>query len=349
MTTNLRLQLRVMVRSAYDMQKLRIEMGNRMVGNFKAKLGQQPQKSEHELTPEARKLLAELRMVYKKITDAMPAKFAAKHFKGEAIIDTYTDWVLVDQYIRLEAAEEKHFKQLVGVLEAFDIYNDWLKGVRGVGPTLAAVVISEIDITKARYVSSLWSYAGLDVAPDGRGRSRRKEHLVERTYTAKDGEEKTRVGITFNPFLKSKLIGVLGSSFLRATKWEGCTAEAVAEMEPGAFRVIEVVDEDGVLLGGDNGTHYQCLTSDCRYAKFYYAQRHRLESHPVFGAAQDGEKLEHGIVRPRWRHARAVRVMVKEFLRDLYNAWRPMAGLPVEPCYSEAKLGMVHGGGKVEG
>jgi hypothetical protein len=59
-------------------------------------------------------------------------------------------------------------------------------------------------------------YSGLDVAPDGRGRSRRKEHLVETEYVDSEGEIKTKKGITFNPFLKTKLIGVLGSSFLRS-------------------------------------------------------------------------------------------------------------------------------------
>jgi hypothetical protein len=35
-------------------------------------------------------------------------------------------------------------------------------------------------------------------------------------YQAKDGTEKERLSITFNPFLKTKLIGVLGTSFLRS-------------------------------------------------------------------------------------------------------------------------------------
>jgi len=55
----------------------------------------------------------------------------------------------------------------------------------------------------------------LDVAADGRGRSRRKEHLIDVQYADSNGEEQTRQSITFNPFLKTKLIGVLGPSFLR--------------------------------------------------------------------------------------------------------------------------------------
>ena len=339
--TDDRRQLRVMVRGAYAVQKLRIEMGNRMVGNFKVKIGQEPCTSERELSTEAKRILADLREVYKKITDAMPARSSVQHFKGEGLISTYTEWVLVDQYKRLEEAETKHFAQLAKVLEEFDIYTQWLRDVRAVGPAMAAVIISEIDITRSRYVSSIWCYAGLDVGRDGRGRTKRKEHLVERGYTAKDGSEKTRMGITYNPFLKTKLIGVLGSGFLRASRWEECPDAAVRDMPEGTYREVAVVDVDDKPIGPPI---YQRLTEECRYAKAYYAHRHRLESHPVMGVAHDGDKLEHGIVRPRWRHDRAVRVMVKEFLRDLYNVWRPMVGLEVMPCYSESKLGMVHGG-----
>ena len=78
------------------------------------------------------------------------------------------------------------------------------------------VIISEIDIHKARYASSLFKYAGLDVAADGRGRSRKAEHLVKVQYTNAKGAQVERNSITFNPFLKSKLIAVLGVSFLRA-------------------------------------------------------------------------------------------------------------------------------------
>ena len=50
--------LRVMVRGAYDLQKLRIQMGNRIVGNFKAKLGQAPGESEDDaLDAEGKKIL----------------------------------------------------------------------------------------------------------------------------------------------------------------------------------------------------------------------------------------------------------------------------------------------------
>ena len=80
--------------------------------------------------------------------------------------------------------------------------------------SLSGAIIAEIDIYKAQYASSLWAYAGYDVAADGRGRSKRKEHLVNVSYTDKDGKPATRVGITFNPQLRTKLF-VLGESFIK--------------------------------------------------------------------------------------------------------------------------------------
>ena len=53
------------------------------------------------------------------------------------------------------------------------------------------------------------------MADDGAGRSRRKEHLVDVEYENKEGEMATKKGITFNPFLKTKLIGVLAPSFMK--------------------------------------------------------------------------------------------------------------------------------------
>jgi len=208
--------LRTLVRGAYAVQKLRIQMGNRIVGNWKAKLGQAPGESEEEMGAEGQALLTQIRASYKKIMDGYKEFPSHKKFTGDSVISTYTEICLVAQYVSLEKQETEHFKRLGAILKDYPIYTQFLEGVKGVGPAMAGVIISEIDISKARYPSSLWMYAGLDVADDGRGRSRKAEHLVEREYVNKDGEDAKRMGITFNPFLKTKLTGVLAASFLRA-------------------------------------------------------------------------------------------------------------------------------------
>ena len=60
--------IKTIVRGAYDIQKLRIQMGNRIVSNFKAKLGQAAGMPESELGDDERKLLDKLRLHYRKIT-----------------------------------------------------------------------------------------------------------------------------------------------------------------------------------------------------------------------------------------------------------------------------------------
>lgn len=207
--------LRTFVRGAYDLQKLRIEMGNRIVANFKARLGQKPSTKETDLEEEDQNVIKHLRSHYRKMMDALKTFPRQKTFKGDEVISSYTELCLLDQYIGLEKSEDQHFRRLGTILNEYPVYVEFLKEVKGIGPAMAGVIVSEIDIHKARYPSSLWAYAGLDVAANGAGRSRKKEHLREVEYTDKDGKPAKRVGITFNPFLKTKLVGVLASSFLR--------------------------------------------------------------------------------------------------------------------------------------
>jgi len=208
--------LKTLVSGLYDIQGLRIQMGNRIVANWKAKHGQRPSDKEDKIDPEGKQVLANLRKEYRSITEGITQLPRKLTFEGNEVIHDYTVLCLMDSYTDLEKQEQNHIKYLTHVLEDYEIYTAFLKEVKGVGPAMAGVIISEIDIGIAKYPSSLWKYAGLDVAPDGQGRSRKKEHLVETEYTDKEGEIKTKMGISFNPFLKSKLVGVLASSFIRA-------------------------------------------------------------------------------------------------------------------------------------
>jgi len=281
--------LKTIVRGAYDIQKNRIQNGNRVVGNFKAKLGQAPSEKEDTIDKEGQKILLDLRRSHKLLTEGVTTFPRQANFKGDEVISDYTELCLVDNYLELEEQEKNHFRRLGHILKEYPVYNSFLHGVTGVGPAMAGVMISEIDITKAEYPSSLHKYAGLDVAPDGQGRSRKKEHLEDSEYTDKDGEVQIKKGITFNPFLKTKLVGVLGSSFIKQSP------------------------------------------DKCVYRKIYDDYKHRLENMDAHKEKSKGH-----------RHNMAVRYMVKMFLIDLYNAWRPLEGLPVAPTYSEAKLGKVH-------
>ena len=214
-TNDNRRQLRTLVRGAYDVQQLRMEMGNRIVANFKAKLGQKPGAKEETMDAEAREILATLRESYHKLTDGLNSFPRKSGFEGDEVISSYTELCLVSQFLELKKQEKQHFCRMGQVVTDFPIYNQFLKGVVGIGSAMAGVIISEIDISRAKYVSSIWKYAGLDVAPDGKGRTNHAEHLIDVEYTNKKGELATKKSITYNPFLKTKLVGVLATSFLR--------------------------------------------------------------------------------------------------------------------------------------
>lgn len=213
-----RQRLRAMTRGAYDLQKLRIQAGLRLCANFRAKMGQVAGEKEEDLDEDAKKVIDLLRARFTRLTDGIARNRtlpAREGFQGDELITDYTELVLISQYLELEKVERRQFGQLEGVLLEFALYTQFLEPIRGIGPAMGAVIISEFDIHRARYVSSLWKYAGLDTGPDGRGRSRRKEHLVVRKYIDKQGKEQERDSITYNPFLKTKLMGVLAGSFLR--------------------------------------------------------------------------------------------------------------------------------------
>ncbi|HEY3175664.1 MAG TPA: transposase [Candidatus Polarisedimenticolia bacterium] len=142
--------LRLAVRSFYDAQKLRIEMGNRIAAQVRA----------DTISPE---------------------------WEGP----------LLRHSVALSDIESEIFDDISGLLEEVDIA-PWLLSIRGIGPTLAGVLVSEIqDPGRFDTVSKLWAYSGLHVI-DGRG--------VRRERGKKSN---------WNAFLKAKLIEVLGKSFLK--------------------------------------------------------------------------------------------------------------------------------------
>jgi hypothetical protein len=324
-------QLRTIVRGAYDIQMLRIQMGNRIVAQYKAKLGQNPGKSEKDLDKESTKILDQLRAEYKKLMDGVK-KVRLATFKATPLISNFTEFSLLMNYLDLEESEKSHFKNLGQILLGFDVYNKFLEPIPGVGPAIAGVVISEIDIAKATYPSSLWQYAGLGVESDNRGTSRRKEHQKEIAYTNKEGKPDTRMGILFNPFLKTKLMGVLTGSFLKA----GLSVKKQDERDENGKLVLK---EDGTpkqvkVVDGNGNTVYN--REKCsKYALCYLDYKHRLQNTPAWADKTKGHI-----------HNASLRFMIKRFLVDLHIAWRGIAGLPVSTEYSEGKLGMRHGESK---
>lgn len=315
--------LRTFVFSAYDLQMLRMQTGLRLCANFRSKL-QVPQEGTEEeeveageLTKEAQTIIDRLTASYKRLTDGVARNRllpAEKGFVGDELITTYTELVLVNQYIQVEKNEQQQFRQFEAVLSNYPIYETYLKDQVGIGPALAAVLLAYFDPHKADHISDFWAYAGLDVARDGRGRSRRAEHLIDRPYKNKEGQEATRKSVTYNPWLKARLLGVMAGSFLR-------------------------VKDSPWRIHYDNYKH-RIITDPAR-RKTTLAEYKKLHKEDP-SAARD-------VWPPLRVHRAAMRYMVKMFLADLWLNWRKIEGLPVTPTYHEAKLGHVHSRGTDSG
>jgi hypothetical protein len=210
MTEN-RTQLRSAVKGAYDLQALRIMSGNRLVANFKSGLGINPSTKEED-NKEATTVLNQLKAEYKLLTDGVVDRLPnVSELKRGKLISSKAEAVLVQSYLRLLREEKSQLNQLKVFLSEYPIWTTYLQpDIRGIGPAMAGVLISELDPHKAKWPSSFHRYAGI-----GGSQSRKTEDLIDVTYTDKDGNEKTKKSISYNPFLKAKLMGVMASLFLK--------------------------------------------------------------------------------------------------------------------------------------
>jgi len=313
--------LRTMVRSTYALQQIRIQIGNRICAQWHLKLGRKPGEAlatSEGVSAEDKKLLGRLKLAYRRITEAAAERLPTmKNFKGVELIDNYAEFVLLTQYMEIEQAEQKQMDRIKPVVEAHPVYEAFSKEIGGLGQILTAVLITSIDIHETEYVSSMWKYCGLDVAPDGRGRGMYKEHMEEVPYLDKNGNVDWKKSLTYNPWLKTKLLGTLAVSILMAQS--------------------ERRDEKGNLTREAG-----------KYRKIFDDYKNRLENHPKWQDGihpQTGEPTKEFRYKSRKLHRlnAAKRYMIKMLLQDLYAVWRKLAGLPVAPPYAEAKLGMIHG------
>lgn len=291
--------IRSILNSIYSIQKLRIEMGNRIISNFKRRISGNGSASDEEIEEEMGISLTQLCTDYKHIADyvAEEGHTLKKYFKTpEGFITNETEFVLMDNYMKLLEQERSLTKQLEKNLKNFAIYNEFLVNVCGCGPLMSGVILAYLDPHSARHCSSFWKYCGLDVTfvekeidgevlliGEGTGTKHAKLNTIE--YISKDGTKKTKNGITYNPFVKSKLIGVLATSFI------------------------------------------MCGTKS-HYNNVYRDYKMRLQNEPI-----------HADKTPAHINNMAKRYAVKMFLKDLWIKWRELEGLEITEGYEVAVLG----------
>jgi hypothetical protein len=171
-----RSELRATVRNLYDIQKMRIAMGNR--AGIKKNGEEQKSKGMMDKTEKAQ-----------------------LHYDIG--------------YMNLVEAEQEMLKGLKKTVEQTEIWRTFLKDVKGCGTLMAAVLISEIDVTKANTVSAVWQFAGLNSGMVF-GRKKDGDSVVVTEELIRGDKMKSGYLAPYNPFLKTKLLGVLASCFIKS-------------------------------------------------------------------------------------------------------------------------------------
>lgn len=239
--------IRDVLDALYDMQKLRIASGNRLYQIFKDKsdadstikdeIEKEKLKESGEedvLDAKANEILKTVNSEYKELTAYMVDNnktIASALKKIETIkILTKTDYSMVKAYNLLLESEESYKKVLTDNIKDHPVYVGFLANVKGCGPMMSANILAYLDPYKARHASSFRKYAGLDVVAtkdkDGNPvvdedgniatHGRKMGDTEEYEYIDKNGNKAIKKGLTYNPKLKSKLIGVLASGMIKA-------------------------------------------------------------------------------------------------------------------------------------
>ncbi len=245
----------------------------------------------------------------------------AAEFKATGVITDYSELALMHIFRQMMAEEATMITQMEGYIDnaGIPLWDEYLKHVRGFGPMMFAICYTQFDMSKAKSPASFHAISGLDVVSDGVARSRRKEHLIEHDYIDRKGKPKTRMGLSFNPVLKTKLLGVLADSFIKQQN----------DLYYSIYRERKLFLSRHAIYGTHNDG------------------KKIPRIHPVTGevvqlTGKEGKKEDYTTyVCPAYRDADAKRFMIKIFEVNLYTRWCELLGWDPTPPYYE-KLGHIH-------
>lgn len=270
----------------------------------------------------------------------------------------------------LQAAEDIALKDIEACLDRVPFYVHVLsdkKAFRGIGPTMAGVILSSFDIHRSDTVSKMWALAGLrpmacyrckscqSVVSEAEGTfwhpkidkikcvtkpNETRELTRDQVYESANAQRaQAGVKLNFNKWLRTKLVGVLGPVILKMTTFH-CPKcmDKMANLKDEDRKATEFYfhparkenDERKPCEWSARKVEKEALVRvDAPFRKFYDDYKHR-KTQAGWGVS-DGH-----------RHNASVRYMVKMILLDIHTKWRKFEGLPVRPTYQEQYLGHVH-------
>lgn len=222
------------------------------------------------------------------------------------------------RFEQLLALEKAVLSDISQHLDTIPFYRETLsdkKRFKGIGPTMAGVLLAEIEIERQDTPSALWSFAGLAPVKTRRCKKCQRVAIVDKKHT-NGGEKlykhegKAAVKGCPHPFPESQ------------TFQSGRAARPTAgeKLPYNAFLRAKMCGVLGPVL----------LQVGSPWRSFYDDYRHRKES------AGWGVSKGH-------RHQAAIRYMIKMLLLEIWKEYRAHEGLPVRPPYQEEYLGHTHG------
>ena len=284
------------------------------------------EKKEKELLKKAIRLYVKTRIDYQAMRKATDNRLGRKtNGKMQNVPDREFNWEDQENFNNITkefTQKEKEIeKMLLHALRKFPIYTQWLNKQKGIGTISAGWIIGWIDIEKATNASKIIQYCGLNP-----GMVRGKKRIESSKFKESMGEIVSEI-----EFEKQKDYIYQTNELIRGDK---ATPGYVLPYNKPLKTALVGVMAPGFIMSKN---HYAL--------EYYYPYKTRLEQETNKVMHYSGGKTELTAwkdVSAGHRDRAALRYMTKQFLQDLYAAWRKIEGLPVRPPYAEEYLGKVH-------
>ncbi|MFA5397607.1 MAG: hypothetical protein WC346_16475 [Methanogenium sp.] len=273
--TRIRNYIRLLTKSYYDYQLMRVRLSNRMqLKKDGSNMKNHPKNDETFLVE-----------------------------KKELDVQIFLDTMIKET----KNKEELILEKITEYVKQTNLWKLFLVNVKGCGPLMAAVIISEFDIEKATTVSKMWAFAGISPGfTKGRKWNKDKTEIILSHNLVPQDKKTPGFLCPYNQWLRSKLIGVLATGMIKSQS------------------------EYAINY------YYPMHTPKTRKAELGEG-RYDIEENINTRTGKPWKDESDG-----HRNNAAKRKMIKMFIRDLYVNWRHIEGLPVRIPYEEEYLGIKH-------
>lgn len=217
------------------------------------------------------------------------------------------------------AYQDEIKKIIMKMISELPIYTEFLSKIEGLKTSVyPAYLIGYINIHQATHGSKLTQFTGMNS-----GLVKGVKDVAKKNYRPKMGEIKKEYVAMSNG---EKRIRYITNEDIRGDKpTAGFCLPYCARLKSVLLKIIA----DAFII-----------TRTPKYRNVYDDRKHRTTH---------SSKLHHydqvpwKDTTPGHRDNDARRVMMKQFIWDLYETWRELEGLPVRPRFQEEKLGHKHG------